>query len=391
MKTIGIVLLLALAGCAKKEVAKEVKKAEAVSLKTAAVEERMAARTVDLTGSLVPDETVNLSSEVQGRIAAIHADFGQTVRKGQVIVELDRRELEWQVERARAAQTQALARLGLSSSNPDALPTTTAAIRQAEALFEDAKTKHQNGLKLLTGGDIAKERVTELEKQLDLRRAALDQAKDELNVQLAQVRSLAADVKLAAKRLDDTQVRAPFDGMVSQRMLSPGQFIKDNTPILTVVKTSPLRLRVDVPESVLSMVRPGATLSFSTEAAPGASFTAVVRQLNPAIDARSRSLTVEARLTKEDARLKPGSFVQLQLNTTANSAATVVPRVAVYRIAGLSKFFVVKNGRALERRFEPGLEFGDFVEVPSGLTQPGDRVAVTNLAMLSDGLAVAVR
>ena len=123
-----------------------------------------------------------------------------------------------------------------------------------------------------------------------------------------------------------------------------------NAAIYTIVKAWPLRLRVDIPESAVSMVRVGTALQFTTEAVPGAEFRAVVRELNPSLENRSRTLTAEARMVAQDARLKPGSFVQVKLVTNAAFPVVAVPSEAVYTVAGLNKFFTVENGKAVEHK-----------------------------------------
>jgi RND family efflux transporter MFP subunit len=218
----------------------------------------------------------------------------------------------------------------------------------------------------------------------------LNAAQDELRTLLASVQGLRAEAALAEKRLADASMHAPFDGAITARVASPGQYLRENAPVLTIVKAHPLRLHVEVPESAVSQVRVGTTLGFTTEAAPGAQFQAVVRQLNPTLDARSRSLTAEARLNGFDPRLKPGMFVQVRLVTEKAAQMPMVPRQAIYTVAGLTKLFVIRDGLAVEHKIQPGETVDDWVEVP-GVIRPGDEVAVSNLPALTNGSRVAVR
>jgi RND family efflux transporter MFP subunit len=362
-----------------------------VVVQVAKAETRRVDRTISVTGSLHPEETVTVSSEVPGRVAQISVDFGHAVRKGQVIAELDKQEYNLQLERSRAALAQVLARLGLDPGQENATPDTTPAIRQAQAQLDDVRFRYESAARLYKTGDISQERYNELEKALNARQAALDAARDEMRTLLANARALRAEVGLAPKRLNDTTIRSPIDGAVSARLVAPGQYIKDNAPIVTLVKSYPLRLRVEAPESAAVEVRGGTSLTFVSEAIPGGQFHAVVREVNPTLDARSRSLTVEARLVESDSRLRPGMFVQVQLVVARNAAVTTVPREALYTVAGLTKVFVIRNGRAVERRIPPGLARDGWIEVPSDQVQAGEPVAVSNLAMLTDGAAVQAR
>jgi membrane fusion protein (multidrug efflux system) len=384
-----VAALLAVSACSRQE-KEEVHAAKAVApipVTTAAVESRPVSRTIDVTGTLAPDESVNVSSEVPGRVVAVHYDFGQFVRVGAVVAELDKQDLQLQLERAHASEAQALARVGLDPSQVGATPESTPAIRQAVAQMEDARSKFENGKKLVASGDISRERFEELEKQYRSRLAAVDVYRDEMRVQWANVSAIRAEVKLAEKRLRDATVRAPFDGVVSQRMVSPGQYIKDNAPILTLVKAYPLRLRADIPEVAVAAVRVGTELEFVTEAIPGKTFRAVVRELNASLDARSRSLSAEARLMNHDAALKPGMFVQVKLAAAQRTSALFVPESSVLSIAGLTKVFAVRDGKVVEIRVVPGQRAGGWVEI-SGDLRAGEQVATSSLSNLVTGAAV---
>ncbi|MBL8294042.1 MAG: efflux RND transporter periplasmic adaptor subunit, partial [Bryobacterales bacterium] len=312
---LAILSLVAAAGCSRKSEAKTSAAAQAaskppepVTVKVAAVENKLSDRYLNVTGSLLPDESVNLAFEVPGRLASIRYDFGQFVKKGEVIAELDKQEYRLQVERAKAALAQALARIGLDANQESSAATETPSMRQARAQLEDARAKFETAKTLVASGDIARERFTEIEKQYEARRAAFEATRDDLRTQVASIDALRADVRLAEERLADTTLRAPFDGSISEKPVSPGAYVKDNITIVTIVKSWPLRLRLDVPEVATAGVRLGDTLRFTTEAFPGEEFTATVRQLNPSLDPRSRSLSAEARLAKADPRLKPGLF-----------------------------------------------------------------------------------
>jgi RND family efflux transporter MFP subunit len=389
---IALAAALAAAGCSRTGQAPAQAAAQArpdpPAIRIAAAESRRIEKTISVTGSLSPDETVQVSAEVAGRVAAIYFDFGQSVKKGQVIAELDKREATLQHDRSLAALAQALARVGLDPKQEDVLPETTPAIRQATAQYEDARFKYENAARLIKTGDIAQERFVELEKAMRAREAALEAAKDDLRTQLASIQALRAEVKLAEKRINDATVRAPFDGAIAARLVSPGQYLRDNAPIATLVKTNPMRLRVDIPETAANQVHIGSTLYFTTDAAPGARFGAVIRELNPALESRSRSLTAEARLTSADPRLRPGMFVQVEVSLVRDAEVVMVPKEALYQIAGLTKIFVVRGTRAAELKITPGETLAGWVEAPGGVVRAGDRVAVSNLEMLTDGAEI---
>lgn len=366
-------------------------KPEPIVVRAASVTTRAIDRVIAVTGSLLPDDTISISSEVAGRVESVRVDFGQPVRKADLIARLDQQEFRLQLDRSRAALAQALARVGLTSEQADATPTSTPATRQAQAALEDARSKFESARNLTASGDISRERFIELEKALASRQAAVEAAHDELRTLLANIQALRAETRLAEKRLNDTVIRAPFDGSVAERLVAPGQYIKENTPIVRLVKPYPLRLRVEVPETAAGNVGPGTSLRFSTDAIPGREFSAVVRELNPALDARSRSLTVEARLADNDPRLRPGMFVQVRLTTARNQAVTMAPRSALYSVAGLNKVFTVSGNRVKEHKVVPGREQDGWLEIDDATLHVGDTVATSNLAALTDGAEVRLQ
>jgi RND family efflux transporter MFP subunit len=386
-----LVAVVMAAGCGVQSAGEQVSAVavkEPLAVKTAGVESRTVERSISVTGSLQPDETTTISNEIAGRLAVIHFDFGQRVRKGQVVAELDKRELQLQLDRMNAALAQTLARIGLTPEQVDVTPETTPGIRQAQAQMENARTKFESAAKLVKTGDIANDRHVELEKAYRAAEATLDAAQQELRVVLASVQSIKADVALAEKRLDDATIRAPFDGSVGERMASPGEYLRQNAPIVQLVKAYPLRLRADIPETGAAAVRVGTRLDFTTAAIPGERFAAVVREVNPSLDARSRSLSAEARLTTKDSRLRPGMFVQVEMVVQHDAEIVVVPKSAIRTVAGLNKVFTIEGGKAVERKVILGKEHDGFVEIREADFGADAAVAVDHLAELTDGAEV---
>ncbi len=382
---------LVMSGCgsgnAKEEATTEVVTAP-LTVQVAPVETRSVERSISVTGSLHPDEAAVVSNEVAGVLEAIRVDFGQPVRKGQVIAELDKVELKLQLDRTKAALARTLAGIGLSPDQAGETPETTPAIRQAQAQLENARTKYESASKLVKTGDVASDRYVEIEKAYNAAEAALDGARHELRVVLANVQSLRAEVALAEKRLEDATIRAPFDGTIQERLAAPGEYLRQNTPIIRLVKAYPLRLRVDIPETAAAAVRRGTGLTFRTDAFPGEVFEATVSDVNPSLDVRSRTLTAEARITQRDGQLRPGMFVQVEMVMERDAEIVVVPRKAIRAVAGLNKLFTVEDGRAVERKVILGKEYSGWVEVRDADFGPGEMVALDHLAELVNGMGV---
>ena len=194
---LAVVPALLIAGCSRgakpaSEVqAASAKKPEAPLVTVANAEARKLEKSILVTGSLVADESVTISPEVQGRVSAIRADFGQHVAKGAVVAELDRTEYALQVERVKASLNQALSRLGLKPGET-APPTSTPAMRQSQAQLEDARFKFESASKLVKTGDISQERFNEIEKSYRARQAAFDAVSDEMRTLWGSVETLRA-------------------------------------------------------------------------------------------------------------------------------------------------------------------------------------------------------
>jgi len=387
----AIVAALVLGGCAKKVEQSATETSQKIEVTAFRAVQRTTSRSIFVTGSLLPDESVTVSAEVAGRVSKVYVDFGQNVRKGQPLIELDTRELQLRLDRTRGALAQGLARLGLPGDAQRVTVSTTPALDQARAQLAEAKFKYDNGRRLVESGDISKERFQELERAFKQQESAVEAAEFDLRTQVANVQALMAEVKLAQKNLADTKQYAPFDGSITERMVSPGQYLKENTAMMTIVKSWPLRLRLEVPENASAAVKEGRAVIFRTDALPGESFEATVRELSAELDSRSRTLTAEARVTKADSRLRPGMFVSVELVTDPSAEIVVVPAESVYMIAGLTKLFVVNGGKAVERKVPPpSFKEDGWVGVPREAVKPGDLVATSGLATLYDGVEVAV-
>jgi multidrug efflux pump subunit AcrA (membrane-fusion protein) len=169
LKLLPLIPLVLIAGACSRsgkpaEVQAANKRPDPIAISVATAESRKMEKSILVTGSLVADESVVISPEIAGRVTAIRADFGQSVRKGDVVAELDKTEYQIAVERTRAALSQSLARIGLKPGQENIPPTATASTRQSQAQLEDAKFKFESAAKLVKTGDISQERYTELEK-----------------------------------------------------------------------------------------------------------------------------------------------------------------------------------------------------------------------------------
>ncbi len=350
-------------------------------------------RSVEIVGTLLAEEEVTLSNEVKGRVVDIMVDFGDGVTRGEHLLSLDRTEYQLAVERAQAALGQALAAFGLppDGDESEVVIDQTPAVVQASASLADAKEKLESARQLVRTKDIPLQRYLELEKTTEQREAALREARDRVRVQLANVRLQRAMLALELERLEDTRIFAPFSGSVAQRHVAPGQLVGENSPLLTIVRTNPLRLRGRVPEGGVGAVREGLKVQFETDAYPDHRFDAVVSKVSPVLDSKSRTLMAEAKVPNHEGLLKPGMFVRITAVVAEASPTVMVPQAAVLSYGGLRKVFVVRpDGDVNERVVEVGHETEGRVEVLGGTVSEGDLVATSLLEQLREGARVQI-
>jgi RND family efflux transporter MFP subunit len=195
-------------------------------------------------------------------------------------------------------------------------------------------------------------------------------------------------VSLAKKALADTVVRAPFSGVVGERMVSVGDYVTRGMKVASVLRTSPLRLQLTVPQQYSVEVGVGRAVSLEVDTAPGKTFTGQVRYVSPALQADSRTLIVEAVVPNDDGSLKPGSFATARIEQESKKPGILVPSGAIRTISGTSRVFVIANDRAEERLVTVGQAVDDLVEVTSGVKKD-EHVATTNVTQLVDGVPVS--
>jgi RND family efflux transporter MFP subunit len=343
-------------------------------------------RGVEVVGSLAADEEVVVSAQAAGELAQLNVDFGSYVAEGQIIALIDQRDAKLKVEQAEATLKQTIARLGMREGERyDAHQNTD--VRVAKASLDWAKMDLDRSARLVENGDISRSVYDQAVINHSSAQARYQAALDAVNQQLALLEQQRAALALAKKAITDTVVRAPISGAVKEKSASRGTYLPVNGKIVTIVKINPLRLRADIPEYAAGTVRTGQTMTLTVEAFPDRTFTGRVVRIGPSLNEQTRALTVEAEVANPGRMLRPGMFAKSQLITSKDAPAVMVPQRAVVNVAGLSKVFVIENGRAVERIVKTGTNDGELVEVMEGVND-GELVALNNLDKLQTGGAV---
>lgn len=422
-----IVLLLSLliffAACSRQREGRDAAQANPSALKVPVsvvkVEVRSVERALEMVGTLMPYEEVNLASEVPGAVSAVYVDLGDRVEKGQLLIRLDERDYRLQYQQASAAVEWAKenlekAKVALEAGRADVATAKAeeaaakAELERARVMVGDAKTHlgrmtrlSSEGIVSLSERDTAQTRYDSALAQLSAAEAAYkarqsrvqsaqalyQQLESAIRVAQASVTQAEANLSLYKKRLDDTSIYAPISGSVQKKMVSVGESIKERVPLLTLVVADPLKLEGEVPERFAPQVRLGQKVRVQVEAYPGETFRGRISRLSPAVTAESRSFRVQALIDNRDGRLKPGFFARSRIITEVEQVS-MVPEKALVTLVGLTKLFVIKDGTATSRPVQVGLRDKEMVEVEG--VEPGALVATSNLSRLADGVKVNI-
>jgi membrane fusion protein (multidrug efflux system) len=351
--------------------------------------ERPLSRFVSVTGTLTAQEQADVAAEIAGRVVSTPVERGTRVNAGADLVRIADVEVGAQAEEAQANAAQIEARLGLTGDGAlrvDDVPEVAnarASWELAQADFDRARMLVDK--KLLAQAEFDKSRTT-----AEAARRQHEIARNTAEQQYQSLLAARARVALARKALADTVVRAPFAGVVEQRVVSVGDYVTRGTKVASVMRTNPLRVELTVPEQYVSDIGPGRAVSFEVDAYPDETFTGQVRYVSPALKADARALVIEAIVPNDTGRLKPGLFATARIEQASAKPAVLVPSTAIRVVAGTARAYVISANRAEERIVTTGQAAGNLIEVTSGL-KTGDVVATSNVAQLADGMHIGTQ
>jgi membrane fusion protein (multidrug efflux system) len=286
---------------------------------------------ISVTGSILPNEQIDLQSEVPGKIVRIYFAEGSQVRKGTPLVKINDADLQAQLTRA---------------------------------IYERqlAQAKEERGRQLR-------------EKQA-VSPAEYDIALNELN-------TASASISLIRAQIAKTLIVAPFSGTVGLRQVSQGSYISPSTKIATLSSIDPVKVEFAVPEKYFGAVRRGSRIGFRV-AGSAETYEAQVYAVEPQIDQATRTLQVRALCANHDGRIVPGAFAQIDLTLKEIGNAVMVPTEAVVPELQGKKVFIARNGKAESKPVEVGIRTDRSVQITSGLSV-GDTVITSGILQVKPG------
>jgi membrane fusion protein (multidrug efflux system) len=300
-------------------------------------------------GTLEAEQRAELRAEVEGVVAAIPVAEGAAVSRGELLVRLDARELAAQASAAEAA------------------------VERSRTEAENFRARLERNRGLLEAGAISPQALDDLES----------------GYQAAQARTAEAEanLRLARRGLEKAVVRAPFAGRIGARSFYVGDYVREGDVLMELIDDDLLRVAFDLPEEYLGRVEMGSAVAVSARSLPGREITGRVAFVSPRVESATRTLAIEAEIPNAERLLRPGQFVDVEIELEERPEAVVVPEEAVVPRGGENFVFVVADGTAELREVALGERAPGRVEVVSGLAA-GERVVVAGQQKIQDGSPV---
>lgn len=398
----------------------------------------------EATGTLGSDAQTDVAPTVAGKIVEVNFDIGSYVNRGDVLVRLDPQDAKIRLEQAQGQVGQAQAAVEQAKASVKqaqaAVEQSRANMRQQQirlgltegynfdinkfsqvlsvrAQLDLAEKELKRAERLLETGDIARTIYDQRLAQRNQLLGQMEEAKSNAAVAIKAIQTAMEGVKTAQaqvgiaqanvgtaqaayntaltnvdqarKFVSDTAIYAPISGYISEKVADLGEYTNPNAPntkIATILRTSVLRLRVDVPEQNIGKVSVGQGVSLKVAAYPDRNFAGTISRILPAVNVTSRTLTVEAEV-ESGGLLKPGLFATARIAQSKAEPSIFVPVGAVRTDGGVSKVFVIENGRAIEKLVQIGDTENDLIQIKTGLKE-NEQVAVSNIEQLFDGVTI---
>lgn len=385
-----VVAILLSVACQKPVIEQKKQESGPVAVRVAPVRAKQIQRTVDTIGTLFPYDEAIISAEIEGKVEQVQADLGDQVTPGQLLVRISDEEQKYIVAQNEAQLRQSLERLGLKDEKDRVKDIReTPDVRRARADLTEAEQRFVRTRELVDQGIGPKSDLDQTRARFQAAQATYDQTLNQTRNLIQEVERNKALLDLQRKKLRDTLVRAPFAAYVKDRQVTVGQVVRANTPLFTLVKIDPIRLRIEVPERMAPWIKVGQVAEVGVEAFEGRNFSGKVWRISPTVDQTKRTFVVEALIQNPKNELKPGSYARAHLATDKSETVKMVPTRAVSYVLGNNRAYVIKDDAVQVRDVRIGDRFPQEIEILEGLEE-GEQVAVSGLDRLDTGVKVRI-
>ena len=384
------VTALAACGCSKTDTAQaRGREVSAKPVKVEAVRQETVNRTVELVGTLAAVDQVTISSEADGKVSRILADLGDRVTAGQTLIQVDHEKQQYSLEQQKATLARALAQYG--AADPQHLPEVekTPDVQKANADLVQAKQSFDRTSELFKRSLVPKQLLDDAATALQSKQASYDLSLQTAKNLRASIQGSEASMKLADRELRDTDIRSPFDGYVEKRLVNLGELVKTQMPVMTVVRVDPLKVIAEIPEKMAPWIKDGQAVELHVDAYPDQTFIGKVSRISPAVNTATRAFPFEALVPNKDARLKPGTFARVHIESGKIDNVLTLPYATMQYRYGVNRVFVVEGDKLAVRELKVGDRLGERIEILSGV-KAGEQVAATDVDNLTDGAKVSI-
>jgi HlyD family secretion protein len=396
--------LLSLAGCGR---AKEAPQQVVRSVSVAKAVRSTIAIAVEYPAKIKAAREIVVSAKVAGRVAAVRADVGQKVKKGEVLFTLESRDYDAQTRQARAALESAKANLTRTSDSSlsGQIIQAQGAVKQAQVQYDDAQELYRRTQKLLDDGTASRQQLDSVKAKFDSAAIALDTAKQNLSliqdkggpqstgVASTQVDQAQANLDLAQSQLENTRVASPIDGVVSVRNVDPGELVSSAVPAFVVIDVRSLNAEASLEEGMVKKVSLGQRVPLRVDAAGAVKLEGVVDSISPAADPRTQGYAVKVRIDHPDEAIKPGMFARISFPVDRQTDVLVVPNGALASETGVDYVYAVVpgDGGTVVKKIavQPGIADDSVTAILSGITE-GTLVVTEGQSFLNDGAPVKI-
>lgn len=319
-------------------------------------------------GNLIPDDRADVGSRIDGRVETVHIDLGDVVTEGMPLVTLSQTELKLRIAQAEAQLMQARAAVGLKPDVPltQLDPENAPPVLEQKAVWNEAKTNLERATQLLSRKSITAAEMEQYQASESVAEARFRSALNGVHEKIALIGVREAEVALAKEDFTNSVIVAPFNGVVQQRHVSPGTYVRVGDSTATIVRLDQLRFHGTISERFAMELKVGQSLQLQIESIDEP-VTATISRTSPAIDLASRSLQFEAVIDNSDGRLRSGLFAEARIVINSNATAIAVPPSSLVDFAGAEKVWKVVNGESREQTVLTGERRPEGVEIVQGL------------------------
>jgi multidrug efflux pump subunit AcrA (membrane-fusion protein) len=369
----------------------------------------------NLDGQIAPVQESLLSTPQSGNVISVNVHEGDHVRQGQLLAKLDdstlratlaANEADLAQNRAKLQSSQAQAPISAVGYNSNlqtaqnALATAQAALANAQLVYKSNQDLYPKGYVSQTALEQSRSQFVSAQQQVNTAKAELVRAQQNMqstrvdqaavDAAKAAVQNSSANVQLLQAQIAQTNIVAPFDGVVTQRLLDPGAFASANSPVVRVSQLDPVYVNFNVPDDLLSYVKAGTPVTFTTPSLPSRRFTATVASVNATPTQGTLSYRAQIREPNPDNALRGGMLVTTRVRKDFRAQTTVVPRTAVEQGEAGTFIYAIKDGKAQKIPVKVGLQTDVQAEVTGPGVTPGLQIITTRPDALQDGSPVAI-